>query len=84
MTSDRTSNLLYPDVVGHGPLHRLEKRAVTAGERAAMTAERAKIANGFSHSATAHWGKTKAKIREILLPRANQLLSTRKRPTLAR
>jgi hypothetical protein len=45
-----------------------------AGEKAAMIAERAKIANGFNISATAHWGKTKAKIREILLPRANQLL----------
>lgn len=45
-----------------------------AGEKAAITAERAKIANGFNISATAHWGKTKAKIREILLPRANQLL----------
>jgi len=45
-----------------------------AGERAAMTAERAKIANGFDLSASAHWGKTKAEIRRILLPRANQLL----------
>ncbi|KTT98221.1 hypothetical protein [Sphingomonas sanguinis] len=45
-----------------------------AGEKAALTAERAKIANGFDLSATAHWGKTKARIRQILLPRANQLL----------
>lgn len=45
-----------------------------AGEKAALTAERAKIANGFDLSASAHWGKTKAKIRQILLPRANQLL----------
>jgi hypothetical protein len=40
----------------------------------ATRAERAKIANGFDLSATAHWGLTKARIREILLPRANQLL----------
>ena len=45
-----------------------------AGEKAARLAERAKIANAFDLSATAHWGKTKAKIRQILLPRANQLL----------
>lgn len=45
-----------------------------AGEKAALTAERAKIANGFDLSATMHWGKTKARIRQILLPRANQLL----------
>jgi len=45
-----------------------------AGEKAALTAERAKIANGFDFSATMHWGKTKARIRQILLPRANQLL----------
>jgi hypothetical protein len=45
-----------------------------AGEKAALTAERAKIANGFDLSATVHWGKTKARIRQILLPRANQLL----------
>lgn len=45
-----------------------------AGEKAAMTAERAKIANGFDLPAGTHWGKAKAKIRQILLPRANQLL----------
>lgn len=45
-----------------------------AGEKAALTAERVKIANGFGLSASAHWGKAKAKIRQILLPRANQLL----------
>lgn len=45
-----------------------------AGEKAAMTAERAKIANGFDLGAGTHWGKAKAKIRQILLPRANQLL----------
>lgn len=45
-----------------------------AGERAALVAERAKIADAFDLSAAAHWGKTKAKIRQILLPRANQLL----------
>ncbi|WP_234837693.1 hypothetical protein [Sinorhizobium meliloti] len=45
-----------------------------AGEKGALTAERAKIANGFDLSAGSHWGKTKAQIRQILLPRANQLL----------
>lgn len=45
-----------------------------AGEKAAQTAERAKIANGFNLSASSHWGKTKSRIRQILLPRANQLL----------
>jgi hypothetical protein len=45
-----------------------------AGERSAAKAMRAQIANGFGCSADEHWGKTKAKIRQILLPRANQLL----------
>ncbi len=35
---------------------------------------REKIARGFGYSGIAHWGKTKAAIRSILLPRANQLL----------
>ena len=35
---------------------------------------RAEIANGFGFSHLAHWGKCKAAIRKILLPRANQLL----------
>lgn len=35
---------------------------------------RARIANAYGYNATDHWGKTKAAIREILLPRANQLL----------
>ncbi len=33
-----------------------------------------RIARGFGLSGLAHWGKTKAAIRAILLPRANQLL----------
>ena len=45
-----------------------------AKEKTAMIAERAKIAHGFDLSASTHWGKTKSKIRQILLPRANQLL----------
>ncbi|MDR3473568.1 MAG: hypothetical protein P4M09_18070 [Devosia sp.] len=45
-----------------------------AGKAGAQKAQRAKIANGFGMNATLHWGKTKARIREILLPRANQLL----------
>lgn len=35
---------------------------------------RAEIANGFGFSHEAHWGRCKAAIRKILLPRANQLL----------
>jgi hypothetical protein len=63
-----THALLYlgPDGVWSKPYH--------AGEKGALTAERAKIANGFGLSASGHWGKTKAAIRQILLPRANQLL----------
>lgn len=42
--------------------------------RKAEIAERAKIANGFGFSGVEHWGETKAAIRSLLLPRANQLL----------
>lgn len=35
---------------------------------------RAKIAHGFDLNDWSHWGKTKAVIRQILLPRANELL----------
>lgn len=35
---------------------------------------RERIAGGFGLSGTEHWGKTKAKIRSMLLPRANKLL----------
>jgi hypothetical protein len=35
---------------------------------------RDRIASGFGLSGDAHWGKTKAEIRAMLLPRANQLL----------
>ncbi|HBY87312.1 MAG TPA: hypothetical protein DEO86_15715 [Colwellia sp.] len=35
---------------------------------------REKIAAAFGLNGTEHWGKTKSKIREMLLPRANQLL----------
>jgi hypothetical protein len=46
----------------------------TAGLRSAAIAMRARISNGFDLSADVHWGKTKASIRQILLPWANQLL----------
>lgn len=36
--------------------------------------EREKVAQGFGRSGRAHWGHTKAAIRSMLLPRANQLL----------
>jgi hypothetical protein len=45
-----------------------------ASRQSAEDAHRAKIANAFGMSGTDHWGKAKAKIRELLLPRANQLL----------
>ena len=35
---------------------------------------RERIASGFDLSGLDHWGETKAKIRELLLPRANKLL----------
>lgn len=35
---------------------------------------RARIANAYGYEVGDHWGKTKAAIREVLLPRANQLL----------
>lgn len=43
-------------------------------DKVATFAERAKIANGFGLNASDHWAQTKAKIRQLLLPRANQLL----------
>lgn len=42
--------------------------------RKASLLARAEIANGFGFHHGAHWGETKAAIRQILLPRANQLL----------
>ncbi len=45
-----------------------------AGDKTVQIAERAKIANGFGIGAREHWGQVKAKIRALLLPRANQLL----------
>lgn len=43
-------------------------------KRGAMLIERSKIASGFDLNPTKHWGEVKAKIRQMLLPRANQLL----------
>lgn len=43
-------------------------------KKTAIICYREKIARGFDLSGSEHWGKTKAKIRTILLPRANQLL----------
>ncbi|AHL34727.1 hypothetical protein CD58_18295 [Pseudomonas brassicacearum] len=42
--------------------------------KTAIYCAREKIARGFNLAGTDHWGKTKAKIRSALLPRANQLL----------
>lgn len=52
------------DVLTRGGLHK----------RGATLIERSKIASGFDLNPTEHWGEVKAKIRQILLPRANQLL----------
>lgn len=52
------------DVLANGSLHK----------RGATLIERSKIASGFDLNPTEHWGEVKAKIRQILLPRANQLL----------
>ena len=45
-----------------------------ASSKQAKVAYRSKIANGFGFLGTDHWGKTKAAIRTLLLPRANRLL----------
>lgn len=45
-----------------------------ATRRSAQAAHRARTANAYGFDGYDHWGKTKAAIREILLPRANQLL----------
>ncbi|KUM52198.1 hypothetical protein [Rheinheimera sp. EpRS3] len=59
-------------------LYRQNERAwskpYNVGRKGAQLAERSKVANGFGFSAESHWGKIKASIRKILLPRANQLL----------
>jgi hypothetical protein len=64
----RTHMLLYRDSKGAW------SKPYNVGEKAAAASERAKIANGFNFSVTSHWGQTKARIRQMLLPRANQLL----------
>lgn len=46
----------------------------SASRRSAQEAYRARTANAYDLNGSDHWGKTKGKIREILLPRANQLL----------
>jgi hypothetical protein len=45
-----------------------------ATNKAMTVCYREKIARGFGFSGTDHWGKTKAAIRDELLPRANKLL----------
>lgn len=49
-------------------------RPYPASERSAQAAIRARIANGFGFHHDQHWGQVKARIRAMLLPRANQLL----------
>ena len=43
-------------------------------EKTGQLCFRERIASGFGLSGEAHWGETKAQIRALLLPRANQLL----------
>ncbi|QYG06060.1 hypothetical protein [Janthinobacterium sp. PAMC25594] len=43
-------------------------------EKTGQLCFRERIASGFDLSGKAHWGETKAQIRALLLPRANQLL----------
>ncbi|ECS3000212.1 hypothetical protein A3Y76_23320, partial [Salmonella enterica subsp. enterica serovar Typhimurium] len=45
-----------------------------AGVREAKIGYKERIARGFGLSGAAHWGKTKATIRSMLLPQANKLL----------
>ncbi|EEG3543564.1 hypothetical protein GZ474_003798 [Salmonella enterica] len=45
-----------------------------AGAREAKIGYKERIARGFGLSGAAHWGKTKATIRSMLLPQANKLL----------
>lgn len=47
---------------------------VRSNQKIILLCFREKIAKGFGLSATDHWGRTKAAIRSMLLPRANQLL----------
>lgn len=42
--------------------------------KGAKLIERSKIASGFGLNPSRHWGEVKAEIRQMLLPRANQLL----------
>lgn len=48
--------------------------SVEHSRRTAIYCYREKIARGFGFSGSDHWGKTKAAIRQELLPRANKLL----------
>lgn len=48
--------------------------AFNGSKKGSEFAQRAQIANGFGFGYREHWGKVKAQIRKMLLPRANQLL----------
>lgn len=47
---------------------------INTNSKTGMYAFRERIASGFGLSGIDHWGETKAKIRDMLLPRANKLL----------
>lgn len=48
--------------------------SINTNSKTGMYCFRERIASGFGMSGVEHWGETKAKIRELLLPRANKLL----------
>ncbi|HED1651887.1 TPA: hypothetical protein R4S58_003565 [Enterobacter hormaechei subsp. hoffmannii] len=50
------------------------ERLNSPSAKAAKFCYQERIARGFGLSGTAHWGKTKATIRSLLLPQANKLL----------
>jgi hypothetical protein len=47
---------------------------INTNSKTGMYSFRERIASGFGMSGVDHWGETKAKIRDMLLPRANKLL----------
>jgi len=49
-------------------------RQIRSNQKTILLCFREKIAKAFGLSAADHWGRTKATIRSMLLPRANQLL----------
>lgn len=65
---------LLGDVTLYRGLDEVWSKPYSVSERSAQIALRARIANGFGFHHGQHWGQVKARIRTMLLPRANQLL----------